>query len=206
MATNATSLQFDINPAVVFRLGEELITDAVQALVELVKNSYDADATWVNVAIDTKGANASGSRYADAKGMIVVEDNGDGMDEAAVRGGWMMIANSPKRGQKAAGGVSRRGRTPIGDKGLGRLGSQRLAQNVEIFTRSRAAPETEHYIGFSWDDFRGRRSGAKFRRDGRARATGAARRARDSCFPAYVNRRSGRRRTSCGNCSAGCRG
>lgn len=155
MATNATPLQFDINAAVVFRLGEELITDVVQALVELVKNSYDADATWVNVVIDTKGVNASGSRYADAKGMIVVEDNGDGMDEAAVRAGWMMIANSPKRGQKAAGWVSRRGRTPIGDKGLGRLGSQRLAQNVEIFTRSRTAPETEHYVGFSWDDFRG---------------------------------------------------
>ena len=70
METNTTPLQFDINAAVVFRLGEELITDVVQALVELVKNSYDADATWVNVTIDTKGVNASGRRYADAKGTI----------------------------------------------------------------------------------------------------------------------------------------
>ena len=46
--------RFDINAAVVFRLGEELITDVVQALVELVKNSYDADATWVRVNIDTR--------------------------------------------------------------------------------------------------------------------------------------------------------
>ena len=37
--------RFEIAAAVVFRLGEELITDVVQALVELVKNSYDADAT-----------------------------------------------------------------------------------------------------------------------------------------------------------------
>ena len=154
MTKKANPLRFDISATVVFRLGEELITDVVQALVELVKNSYDADATWVNVTIDTKGANSSSRRYADAKGTIVVEDNGDGMDEAAVLGGWMMIANSPKRGQKAAGGVSRRGRTPIGDKGLGRLGSQRLAQNVEIFTRARGAPETEQYVGFSWADFR----------------------------------------------------
>ena len=151
----AKPLRFDINAAVVFRLGEELITDVVQALVELVKNSYDADATWVNVTIDTKGANESGRRYADAKGTIVVEDNGHGMDETAVRGGWMMIANSPKREQKAAGRISRRGRTPIGDKGLGRLGSQRLAENVEIFTRAHGAPETEQYVGFSWADFRG---------------------------------------------------
>ena len=154
MAKKPTSLPFDINAAVVFRLGEELITDVVQALVELVKNSYDADATWVNITIDTKGANESSRRYADAKGTIVVEDNGDGMDEAALRGGWMMIANSPKVEQKAEGQTSRRGRTPIGDKGLGRLGSQRLAENVEIFTRARDAPKTKHYVGFSWEDFR----------------------------------------------------
>ena len=155
MAKKAKPLRFDINAAVVFRLGEELITDVVQALVELVKNSYDADATWVNVTVNTKGSNASGRRYADAKGTILVEDNGHGMDESALRGGWMMIANSPKREQKAVGRVSRRGRTPIGDKGLGRLGSQRLAENVEIFTRARGAPETEEYVGFSWADFRG---------------------------------------------------
>ena len=154
MVEKPKRLPFDINAAVVFRLGEELITDVVQALVELVKNSYDADATWVNITIDTEGANESSRSYADAKGSIVVEDNGDGMDEATLRGGWMMIANSPKVDQKATGQTSRRGRTPIGDKGLGRLGSQRLAQNVEIFTRARDAPETEHYVGFSWDDFR----------------------------------------------------
>ena len=154
MAKKAKPLRFDINAAVVFRLGEELITDIVQALAELVKNSYDADATWVNVTINTKGANESGRRYANAQGTIVVEDNGHGMDEAALRGGWMTIANSPKREQKAAGQASRRGRTPIGDKGLGRLGSQRLAENVEIFTRADGAPETEQYVGFSWADFR----------------------------------------------------
>lgn len=154
MEKKAKRLPFDINAAVVFRLGEELITDVVQALVELVKNSYDADATWVNITIDTKGANESSRRYANAKGTIVVEDNGDGMDETTLRGGWMTIADSPKVEQKAAGRASCRGRTPIGDKGLGRLGSQRLAQNVEIFTRARDAPETEHYVGFSWDDFR----------------------------------------------------
>ena len=155
MARKPKPLRFDINAAVVFRLGEELITDVVQALVELVKNSYDADATWVNVTINTKGSNELGRSYADAKGTILVEDNGHGMDETAVRGGWMMIANSPKREQKAVGRVSLRGRTPIGDKGLGRLGSQRLAENVEIFTRARGAPETEQYVGFSWADFRG---------------------------------------------------
>ena len=154
VAENPQPLRFDINAAVVFRLGEELITDDVQALVELVKNSYDADATWVNVTIDTRAKNRWGRKYSDAKGAILVEDNGHGMDEPTIRRGWLTIANSPKREAKAAGQVTRLGRTPIGDKGLGRLGSQRLARNVEIVTTPRGSRTTEHYIAFSWVDFR----------------------------------------------------
>ena len=146
--------RFDINAAVVFRLGEELITDVVQALVELVKNSYDADATWVKITIDTRGQNKWGRGYADATGAIVVEDNGDGMDGPTIQRGWLTIANSPKREQKEDGRTTARGRTPIGDKGLGRLGSQRLAHNVEIVTCPRADLDTEHYVAFSWRDFR----------------------------------------------------
>lgn len=153
MAGQAEPLRFDINAAVVFRLGEELITDDVQALVELVKNCYDADATWVKVTIDSNGPNDSGGDYADAKGTIVVEDNGHGIDENAIRRGWLTIANSPKREEKEAGQVTALGRTPIGDKGLGRLGTQRLAWNVEVFTRAQAAPREERYIAFSWEDF-----------------------------------------------------
>ena len=154
MAKDPEPKRFDINAAVVFRLGEELITDIVQALVELVKNSYDADATWVRVSINTNRKNTLGQKYADAKGTIVVEDNGNGMDEETIRRGWLTIANSPKREQKDKGQRTLRGRTPTGDKGLGRLGSQRLAQNVEIVSRTKAQPNTELYVGFSWGDFR----------------------------------------------------
>jgi len=157
MATknNPETPHFDINAAVVFRLGEELITDVVQALVELVKNSYDADATWVKVTIDTHAQNDQNHRYADASGVIRVEDNGDGMDDATIRNGWLTIANSQKREDKTTGRVTRRGRTPIGDKGLGRLGVQRLARNVEIVTRPRTDTATdEYYVAYSWKDFR----------------------------------------------------
>ncbi len=154
VADNPQPARFDINASVVFRLGEELITDSVQALVELVKNSYDADATWVSVTIDTRAKNRWGRKYTDATGAILVEDNGHGMGEPTIRRGWLTIANSPKREAKATGQVTRLGRTPIGDKGLGRLGSQRLARNVEIVTRPREEPTTEHFIAFSWEDFR----------------------------------------------------
>ena len=146
--------RFEINAAVVFRLGEELITDVVQALVELVKNSYDADATWVKVTINTRASNEWGRSFSDATGVVLVEDDGHGIDEPTIQRGWLTIANSPKREEKAAGLVTPRGRTPTGDKGLGRLGSQRLARNVEIVTRPRTEPATEYYVAFSWADFR----------------------------------------------------
>lgn len=55
---------FDIHPSIVFQLGESLISDAVQALVELIKNAYDADADYVKVKVETTGKNdVKESRY-----------------------------------------------------------------------------------------------------------------------------------------------
>jgi hypothetical protein len=47
---------FEIDASVVFQLGESLITDSIQALMELVKNSYDADASFCRVSISTSPA------------------------------------------------------------------------------------------------------------------------------------------------------
>lgn len=107
---------FEINPVVVFRLGEELITDEVQALVELVKNSYDADASWAKITIDSYAIGED--LFANAKGAIVIEDDGVGMDKNAISAGWLTIAGSMKRSEKSMGRTTRKGRTPIGDKGL----------------------------------------------------------------------------------------
>ena len=92
--------------------------------MELVKNSYDADATWVKVTINTRASNEWGRSFSDATGVVLVEDDGHGIDEPTIQHGWLTIANSPKREEKAAGLVTPRGRTPTGDKGLGRLGSR----------------------------------------------------------------------------------
>jgi len=48
-----THPHFEVHPSVVYQLGESLISDAVQALIELVKNCYDADATYAKVIVDT---------------------------------------------------------------------------------------------------------------------------------------------------------
>ena len=48
--------KFDINPHVIRQLGAELVSDQVTALMELIKNSYDADASYVKIEINNFSA------------------------------------------------------------------------------------------------------------------------------------------------------
>ena len=176
IAPESDAPAFDINPEVVFRLGDELITDELQALVELVKNSYDASATSVVVHIDTRtpvaemvddemadaGAASAGHADEDApvapplrkpsSGWLEVRDDGDGMTRDELDHGWLLISTLNKREMKDQKQTNRLGRTPLGDKGLGRLGVLRIGTQVEIRTRPRGVAE-EHILRFSRIDF-----------------------------------------------------
>lgn len=143
---------FEVDPSVVYQLGESLISDAVQALIELVKNSYDADATYAKLMIDTHGSiEVEGSIYSAVGGRIIVEDDGHGMDIEEIKTGWLTLSNRKKREMKKAKKTTSGGRSPLGDKGLGRLGVQRLGENLEIFTK--AEERSGYHFGFSWLDF-----------------------------------------------------
>lgn len=147
-----TRAHFEVHPSVVYQLGESLISDVIQALIELVKNCYDADASYAKVVIDTQGGIAvDGAIYPPDGGRIIVEDDGHGMDLMDVESGWLTISNRKKRELKQAKKTTPGGRTPLGDKGLGRLGVQRLGENLEIFTKSKM--ESGYHFGFSWLDF-----------------------------------------------------
>ena len=151
-----TSEHFEIDASVVFQLGESLITDSIQALMELVKNSYDADASFCRVTISTAPITDEHSPFNGAEGLITIEDDGTGMTLEAIRSGWLTISNSGKRQMKRQSATTQKGRTPLGDKGLGRLGTQRLGQNLEMTTRIAGAP-TQQHVWFSWKQFEGER-------------------------------------------------
>lgn len=147
-----TRPHFEVHPSVVYQLGESLISDAVQALIELVKNCYDADATYAKVVIDTQGVvEVDGAKYPLEGGRIIVEDDGCGMTLEDIEAGWLTISNRKKRELKQAKKTTPGGRTPLGDKGLGRLGVQRLGENLEIFTKAKG--DSGYHFGFSWLDF-----------------------------------------------------
>lgn len=171
MTTSALPNRFDVHPLVVFQLGETLISDDITAITELVKNSYDADANWVRVEIDTNIETDDNSFFPGCKGQIIIEDDGTGMDASDISRGWLTVSNSIKRETKTRGEVTpRKGRTPLGDKGLGRLGVQRLGDIVELDTAKtyiskRINEETgeleiiekrgeiNYYVGLDWREF-----------------------------------------------------
>lgn len=147
-----THPHFEVHPSVVYQLGESLITDSVQALIELVKNCYDADASYAKVIIDTAGeTDLAGTFYPPHGGRIAVEDDGHGMNLEDIDAGWLTISNRKKHEFKLAKKLTGRGRTPLGDKGLGRLGVQRLGEKLEIFTKTKT--DGGVHFGFSWSDF-----------------------------------------------------
>lgn len=159
--------RIEVHPDVLFDLGDRLISDEITALVELVKNSYDADATRVRVAVNTEGKVGSDSFYPGGPvGLIAIEDDGIGMNREDIEEGWLLVASSRKRRTKDRKQLTPRfDRTPLGDKGLGRLGVQRLGNRVELYTRKsevegeavakRLVPTDEAFhVGIDWDEAR----------------------------------------------------
>ncbi len=72
---------FKISAAVVKQLGEELVSDELTAIMELVKNSYYADADWVKITINTTEVPPEEDiTFKNVKGYITIEDNGIGMN------------------------------------------------------------------------------------------------------------------------------
>lgn len=138
---------FEVHPSVLFRLGEELIQDEVQAIAELVKNSYDANArsARVDVRRDEQGSGGPG--------LLIVADNGDGMTDEVLRTAFLTLADSPKRRIKDSGLVEKGKRMPLGDKGLGRLGAQRLGRVLTVRTRpvqKEGEASVEHEMSIDW--------------------------------------------------------
>lgn len=99
-------------------IGDELISDEPVALVELVKNAYDADASVVNVVFEGDDP--------DNLARIIVEDDGYGMCLDDILSKWLEPGTISKRGKE----LTPKGRILQGAKGIGRFASARLAERL----------------------------------------------------------------------------
>src|SRR5438034_643181 len=113
---------FTVDARTILTLGRDSIKDHTTALVELVKNSYDADATNVEIDIMTKVDDP----------YVRIADNGHGMTEKVIDNHWLRIGFSEKITQT----VSRKKRRRTGEKGIGRISADRLGSVLELHTLS----------------------------------------------------------------------
>lgn len=140
-------LNFKVHASLIYKLGESLIADEITALSELLKNAYDADASFCNLTIEPTFSD-------DGKiGKITVFDNGCGMDLQTIISGWLTISNSSKKKMKNNNQTTDKfHRIPLGEKGLGRLSVQKLGRKVLMITKQ-ANSSTEYSITIPWDEF-----------------------------------------------------
>lgn len=132
---------FRFSPNVLVRLGEEMVPNPEQGIVELVKNAYDADATTCSIKVDQDELQ---------KKVISITDNGVGMALKDITDGWLVIGSSRKAEHREPTGL---GRLPVGDKGLGRLAAIRQGSKVRLITRPQAERGVEYQLDIDWAKF-----------------------------------------------------
>ena len=104
--------------------GDELISSESVAVIELVKNAFDADASRVLIKFVPPLVPGAGE--------IVVVDDGHGMSLETVESSWMEPATAYRRRDSRSEILGRR---VLGEKGIGRFAASRLADRLELFTR-----------------------------------------------------------------------
>jgi len=121
---------FKTRSRIVLLLGEELITDEVAAISELIKNSYDADALKAQIQLNNVSTD---------HGEIIITDNGNGMTRKTLLNSWMEIGTISKAlTNKEEERVSEIYHRPyLGEKGLGRLSIHKIGKKSILTTRRR---------------------------------------------------------------------
>lgn len=136
------SIRFSVDSGVIDRLGKELVARQETAVSELVKNSYDADATLVELKfIDSNNIG----------GTLVISDDGEGMTREELVNGFMRISSTNKI-HNPFSDIFKRKRA--GQKGIGRFAVHRLGQKLTIVTQKKDS-DVALRLTIDWSDYEG---------------------------------------------------
>lgn len=145
------NLQFKVSSALKNIVGSDLINDDLIAIFELVKNSYDAHATKVDIEFkEIYSENAK----------IIIKDNGKGMNYDDLVNKWLFLAYSAKREGTEEDNFDYRDKIKVkrayaGAKGIGRFSCDRLGHELYIETiKDEPKPKVETLLT-DWDKFEG---------------------------------------------------
>ncbi|MXX11990.1 MAG: ATP-binding protein, partial [Gemmatimonadetes bacterium] len=137
----STSGTYRIRPAGrhILTIGRDLIQDVYAAVVELVKNAYDADSPDVNIKFE---AAPDSSDYS-----IIISDHGHGMSRDTVINKWMVPSTRDKLDRR----TSPAGRVMQGRKGVGRYAASILGTDLFLETVTAEGEKTTVYV--EWENF-----------------------------------------------------
>jgi signal transduction histidine kinase len=141
VAKLSEKLQIKPYARLITMLGDQLIKNEVIALVELIKNSYDADASWVKVTFENFGDDFSLT----SSSKILIEDDGCGMNDQILRKHWLNPATPEKLIRKGINPKTAKGRILQGEKGIGRFAIFKLGKKITITTRSQNVDNNGNY-------------------------------------------------------------
>lgn len=113
-------INFNVDAYTARLIGRENVSKLNGAILELVKNTYDADASICIIYYD------------DASETLYICDNGSGMTQQTIKEHWMTIGKSTKKKVY----VSKSGRVQTGAKGIGRFALDRIADECTMLTHS----------------------------------------------------------------------
>ena len=129
-------MRYKISSRATILLGRESVSKVESALIELIKNTYDADATICYLLFDVKNDS------------IYLIDDGIGMTKKIIQDNWMMIGTDNKKKEY----VSSKKRIKSGEKGIGRFALDRLDGKCELFTKN-IEEESAIRWNMEWDSF-----------------------------------------------------
>jgi len=128
---------FKILPRVFAHLGEDLIKNESIAILELVKNSYDACASVCTVEFNFKDNELN---------EINIEDDGFGMDLNIINNVWLVVGTDNKKDISKKNECNR---VPLGEKGIGRLGIHKLGKKIELISKKQNSKEVRLFIDWT---------------------------------------------------------
>ncbi|MEI9958747.1 MAG: sensor histidine kinase [Ferruginibacter sp.] len=143
------NLNFRISSALKDIIGKDLITDDYIAVFELVKNSYDAYATQVDIYFENiYGENPK----------IIIKDNGKGMDLQDLENKWLFVAYSAKKEGTEDDNFDyrnsiHRNRPFAGAKGIGRFSCDKLGKYLYLETKKNQENSKIETLTTDWGRF-----------------------------------------------------
>lgn len=142
-------MEFRVSSELKSIIGKDLIVKDEVAIFELVKNSYDAHATRVDIIFE--------------KDKIIIKDNGKGMDITDIKNKWLFLGYSAKKSGEEDLELQEKKfseyrnkinlhRGYAGAKGIGRFSSDRLGTKLKLLTRKVDTTDI-HQLDIDWNNF-----------------------------------------------------